>query len=194
MKTAPICTEYDEDGLDVYFLNHRNRTPSGLGGYNNVRDAADVHEIFNSVRPGGATPTGTRLNNILKPYLASLEAQAKSKSDPDSIKPLNIIVITDGAASDDVEATIVSAARRLDKINAEPWQVGIQFFQVGQDPAAAADLQELDDAIGASHGIRDIVDTVPWLRQNGQPLSADNILKVVLGAVNRKLDRRSVRA
>jgi hypothetical protein len=50
----------------------------------------------------------------------------------EQVKSLNIIVITDGVPSDDVESVIVRAAKRLDQCNAEPWQVGIQFFQVGE--------------------------------------------------------------
>ncbi|RMD40339.1 hypothetical protein DV735_g4794, partial [Chaetothyriales sp. CBS 134920] len=200
---APICTAYDQDGIDIYFLNHRNphsRGGNDLGGYANVTTAAAVDEIFRSVRPAGGTPTGTRLNQILKPYLAELKAHLdRQGARPDAVggpKPLNIIVITDGVPTDDVESVIVSAAKRLDAYDAEPWQVGIQFFQVGDEPQAAADLRDLDDALSAQHGIRDMVDTVPWSGGKGggrgqpQALTAEECLKVTMGAVNRRLDRR----
>ncbi|RMZ88512.1 hypothetical protein DV736_g4264, partial [Chaetothyriales sp. CBS 134916] len=200
---APICTAYDQDGIDIYFLNHRNplssssRDAGPLGGYANVTTAAAVDEIFRTVRPLGGTPTGTRLNQVLKPYLAELKACMDKQAhggvgaDDPGPKPLNIIVITDGVPSDDVESVIVSAAKKLDSYNAEPWQVGIQFFQVGNEPEAAADLRELDDALSTQHGIRDMVDTVPWSGGNGaQTLSAEECLKVTMGAVNRRLDRR----
>ena len=100
------------------------------------------------MRPLGGTPTGTRLNQILKPYISelaeSLERQAHGHEA--TVKPLNIIVITDGVPSDDVESVIVSAARKLDGMSAEPWQVGVQFFQVGREPEARAMLTDLDDA------------------------------------------------
>jgi hypothetical protein len=38
--------------------------------------------------------------------------------------------------------------------------------------------------------LRDMVDTVPFKGAEGEHLSADGILKVVLGAVNRRLDRK----
>jgi len=190
---APICTEQDADGVDIYFLNDRNRyTADALGGYRNVTTTASVQEIFRNVRPCGGTPTGTRLNAILKPHVAEVEKvlKAQGKGQHAHIKPLNIIVITDGVATDDVESAIVSAAKKLDKMGAEPWQVGIQFFQVGQDSAAAEDLKELDDALSEQHGIRDMVDTVPWSGVTGAVLNAEGIMKVTMGAINRKVDRR----
>lgn len=192
---TPICTAHDADGIDIYFLNHRNSDPrSSSGAYKNVTDTVGVESIFNSVRPLGGTPTGTRLQHLLKPYLAQVEnmIERQAHGQEVTVKPLNIIVITDGVASDDVESVIVQAAKRLDAWGAEPWQVGIQFFQVGREPDAAEDLQDLDDALSSAHDIRDIVDTVPWTGDDGQILTADNLLKVVLGSVNRRLDRKNV--
>lgn len=190
---TPICTAYDSDGIDIYFLNHRNRVASdNLGGYCNVTTVASVENIFGSVRPLGGTPTGTRLNNILKPYLGRLENSIErvTSGHDATVKPLNIIVITDGVASDDVESVILQAAKKLDAWGADLWQIGIQFFQVGREPEAAEDLRDLDDALSEQHGVRDMVDTVPWSGDDGQTLTADGILKVCLGAINRKLDRR----
>jgi len=190
---TPICTAHDADGIDIYFLNHRNPlATNNLGGYTNVTTTAAVQNIFTSVRPLGGTPTGTRLHQILKPYLVevanSIERQAHGL-DP-TVKPLNIIVITDGVPSDDVESIIVHAAKKLDSWDAQPAQVGIQFFQVGREPEAAEDLRDLDDALSGQHGIRDMVDTVPWSGDDGATLTADGILKCVLGSVHKKLDRR----
>lgn len=188
---TPICTAHDSDGIDIYFLNHRN-SQSPAGGYTNITTTVGVESIFNSVRPLGGTPTGTRLRHILKPYLAQVEESMERQAHGQevTVKPLNIIVITDGVASDDVESTIVQAAKKLDAWGAEPWQVGIQFFQVGREPEAAEDLRELDDALSSAHDIRDIVDTIPWSGDEGQVLTADFLLKATLGSVNRKLDRR----
>lgn len=106
------------------------------------------------------------------------------------MKPLNIIVITDGMPTDDPESVIIAAARKLDQLEAPAWQVGIQFFQVGNEIGATEALKELDDGLAEMGNVRDMVDTVPFAA--GQRLSADRILKVVLGAVNRRLDRRNV--
>jgi uncharacterized protein YegL len=193
---APICTHYDADGIDIYFLNHRNHSSSGggsVGGYKNVTDASGVREIFKSVSPSGATPVGTRLHQILTPYMRDL-SRLTSQGRESETKPLNIIVITDGVFTDDAESVIVSVARQLDhpNVQAAPWQVGIQFFQVGDDEPAREYLQNLDDELvkrRSYDGIRDIVDTVPWRGDRGKVLNADGILKCVLGAVNKKYDK-----
>jgi uncharacterized protein YegL len=178
---APICTAHDADGIDIAFLNH---IPADPAAYKNITTAANVGRIFASVKPGGGTPTGVRLNQILKPYLA------RHTADPEHTKPLNIIVITDGVPSDDVESVLIAAAKKLDRADAPAWQVGVQFFQVGCEEGAAEALRERDDGLAEMAGVRDMVDTVPWVGDTETVLSADAILKVVLGAVNRRLDRR----
>ncbi|AEO71084.1 uncharacterized protein THITE_2070922 [Thermothielavioides terrestris NRRL 8126] len=196
---APICTAHDANGIDVYFLNARNYAarPDSPGGFTNIRTAAQVESLFRSVRPRGCTPTGTRINHILKPYLREYEAAIARTGNPDDcgVKPVNMIVITDGAPTDDPEAVIISVARRLDRLDAPPHQIGIQFFQVGRDRGAAEALRELDDSLAErGGGVRDMVDTVTWDGKDGSrnSLSADAILKVVLGAVVKRLDRRRV--
>lgn len=177
---TPICVAHDADGIDIYFLNEKDSA-----WYHNIKSAATVREIFSAVRPRGGTPTGQRLNQILKPYLTRLTANSETK-------PLNIIVITDGEPSDDVESPIINVAKKLDKMDAPAWQVGIQFFQVGREPGAREHLRQLDDELEEIAGgeLRDIVDTVPWMGEGDQELNSEGILKVVLGSVNRRLDRK----
>jgi len=181
---TPICVTHDSDGIDIYFLNEPDKP-----FYRNVKRASTVREIFETTRPRGSTPTGQRLNQILRPYLVKLAA------DLEGTKPLNIIVITDGEPSDDIESPIINAAKKLDRLDAPAWQIGIQFFQVGREPGARAHLEQLDDDLEelAGEEIRDIVDTVPWTGEEGTSLTADGILKVVLGAVNRRLDRKKTK-
>ena len=187
---VPICTAHDADGIDIYFLNKPDSDQ-----YRNITNPAAVTHIFNTTAPRGITLTGTRLQAILNPYLDKVERLAKT-SQLHTLKPLNIIVITDGVPSDDPESVIVLAAKRLDRCDAPLRQVGIQFFQVGQEAEAAAALQELDDEIEKRTGARDIVDTVPFNSGKygvtpGSPLSEKKILKAVLGAVTPRLDRLS---
>jgi hypothetical protein len=197
---APIVTQHDADGIDVYFLNHKSANPGspseGIapGGYRGIKRAATVNEIFDRVRPSGGTPTGTRVHNILKPYLAKLERDTAQDKET---KPLNLIVLTDGVPSDDIESVLLSAAKKLDKLDAAPYQIGVQFFQVGNEEGAKEALEELDDNLGDSvdGGVRDIVDTVTWTggrssSDGGIGLTGDGILKAVLGAVVKRLDRR----
>lgn len=181
MTITPICTAHDADGIDIYFLNNKNE-------YFNVTSAGGVQEIFDTVRPGGPTLTGKRLNEIFSKYFREYTAQPQTK------KPINIICITDGEPSDDVEGALIQAAKKLDKLDAPAWQIGVQFFQVGSDPMATRHLKELDDDladIAKDKDMRDIVDTVPFKGEGGTTLSGNGILKVVLGAVTRRLDRKS---
>lgn len=194
---APICAAHDSDGIDLYFLNHKSRQPADAAsgkpttGYRGLEDATAVEGLFGSVRPSGGTPTGTRLQHILKPYLQLLE---RNKDEIENVKPVNIIVITDGVPSDDVEGVLLLAAKKLDRLEAPPYQVGVQFFQVGNEMGAREALQDLDDGLGelVEGGVRDIVDTVTWSEtdRGTRILTGESILKVVLGAVVRRLDRR----
>lgn len=152
---VPICTARDFDGVDFYFLNNEDDRR-----YRNVTNPDVVAQIFQSVQPYALTPTGQRLNDVMRPYINTLQTcQAKGAELP---KPLNIIVITDGRPSDKPEDCIVQAARMLDALDAPAWQIGIQFFQVGGDKDAANSLMELDDGLKDKYGIRDMVDTVPF--------------------------------
>ncbi|KAI0182044.1 hypothetical protein GGR52DRAFT_568249 [Hypoxylon sp. FL1284] len=202
----PVCVARDADGVDVYFLNHRTSdrgdAPRGVAGtgYRNVTDPRAVQELFGrAVRPSGATPTGTRLDHILRAYLSHYEKRvAKGDGDVYGVAPINVIVVTDGQPTDEPGEVIAQAARRLDALHAPPHQIGVQFFQVGRDPAATRALRELDDDLCRRESVRDMVDTATFDSAgsaggrllNVPTLTADGILKVVLGAVKRKLDRK----
>ena len=181
---VPICTAHDADGIEIYFLNKKDSSK-----FLNVTSLDAVNDIFHQVSPGGLTPTGKRLDDILSPYLKTLESAGVTQPKP---KPLNIIVITDGCPTDgkNLESAIVNAATRLDALQAPGWQIGIQFFQVGGDQNAAQSLVILDDKLQETYKIRDMVDTVPWKAESS--FDGTFILKVVTGAVNRRLDRRVV--
>jgi Mg-chelatase subunit ChlD len=181
MTITPICTAHDADGIDIHFLNHERPYP-------NITSPTEVQEIFQTVKPGGGTPTGLKLQELFDKYFESYQ--------PKVTKPMNIICITDGAPGDDDESPLIDAARELDRLKAPAWQLGVQFFQVGSDPEATEHLQMLDDKLpelANDKNLRDIVDTVPFLSENGTVLSGAGILKVVLGAVTRRLDRQSKR-
>jgi len=182
---ADIASKYDADGIDVCFLNNKH-----VG--NNMKDSDLVRRLFDHVRPGGITPIGEKLETLLLYYLDNLEhAKARMEAgDPramKAIKPVNYIVITDGAPTDDPEEVIVAAARRLDAHNFPLSQVGIQFVQIGNSAEATAFLNELDNGLSQTYGIRDIVDTTPY---TGSQLNAELIIKILLGGINRRVDRR----
>ncbi|KAJ7512456.1 hypothetical protein B0H11DRAFT_2268501 [Mycena galericulata] len=187
---AETAQQYDSDGIDIYFLNSRRK---GL----NLKSSLEVRTVFDKVKPNGATPTGERLDQILKPRIVDLEM---AQIDPDGtprnaktqeiIKRVNYIVITDGQATDDPKHAIIDAAARLKAMkNLCLIQIGIQFVQIGNDSAATRALQELDDDLAKEANIRDIVDTTPYSKLN--PVTADGLIKVLLGGINRRIDQQT---
>ncbi|ODQ53565.1 hypothetical protein SAICODRAFT_29959 [Saitoella complicata NRRL Y-17804] len=163
---------YDDDGIDIYFLNSREVARG-------VRSVREVEGVFGRVRPGGATPTGLRLDQILRGYVRRVE---ESGGD---CKPLNLIVITDGVPTDDPLSTLLALAAQLDRIGAPLSQLGIQFLQIGNDEGAREALEELDDGM-AGRGVRDMVDMTPCPREG---LTGEGVLKCLMGGVNRRIDK-----
>ncbi|KAG6916476.1 hypothetical protein DXG01_006670 [Tephrocybe rancida] len=119
-KLAEIAKFYDKDGIEVYFFS------SEIHG-KNLKEFAEIQGLFRSVTPNADyTAMGEKLDKILRVYLAELElAHSKDPVNFGGIKPVNIIVITDGVASDDPESPIAQAAGRLDKLNFPMDQVNI---------------------------------------------------------------------
>ncbi|KAF9021828.1 hypothetical protein BDZ89DRAFT_1042580 [Hymenopellis radicata] len=184
VKDAGRC---DEDGIDIHFLNDHS---VGRG----LKDVDAAKEVIQGVFPKGGTPIGLKLNQILYPYLQELEgAKSLKRGDPDRPKPLNIVVITDGAATDrDVlRKTIVETTKVLDKLHCTFDQVGIQFVQIGRDKEAEKFLKELDDNLtkgwfSAKRATRDIVDTVICTGQS--KFSAALLAKILTGGIDRRID------
>ncbi|KAK8043783.1 hypothetical protein PG994_012621 [Apiospora phragmitis] len=181
-RLTPITVKYDPDGIDIFFLNHR---PKGLlsgmtfrksgyrriGGYGDhdadaSKDVSTVHGIFNRVKPAGKCNLGARLSKLLTWYCKKLKTDEEDAA-------LNLI-----------------AAKMLDQMDVPEHQVGIQLFQIGQpSPEVQRTFEYLDDELHLEAKTRDIVDTTTWTGQPGS-LSTDDLLKVVLGAVVKKLDER----
>lgn len=88
------------------------------------------------------TPTGAKLHAILGAIISKLN-NAAGTTDYGNIKPVDIIVLTDGAPTDDPGAVIQDAARRLDEGKHHLNCVGIQFVQIGNDNGADRALQAL---------------------------------------------------
>ena len=150
---------------------------------------------------------GEKLEQLLLDYMARLEAAKQASSDAEAPKPVSYIVLTDGAPSelhslpkcsvraehvpigDDPESVIVACARRLDSQHFPLGQIGIQFVQIGNDSEATTALRELDDELAKTHGVRDMVDTTPY---TGGVLTADILAKILLGGINRRVDKRGL--
>ncbi|KAJ6536696.1 von Willebrand factor, type A [Mycena vulgaris] len=184
---AETAQQYDTDGIDIYFLNNKKeglnikvRNPLAYNyRFNELQSSSEVRDLFSKVKPFGATPTGERLDQILKPRLVELEearierdGTPKNRTTGETIKRVNFIVITDGEATDNPK-----------------YPLGIQFVQIGNDSRATRALKELDNDLHKTGNIRDIVDTTPYSKLN--PVTADGLIKVLLGGINRRVDEQS---
>jgi hypothetical protein len=164
---AEFSRQKGGEGLDIYCLNN----PSYRLDF---RNEVDVRDFFNSISPDGQTPLGAKLRQILDIYVPRIEDPSLNH------KPVNILVITDGRPTDDPRQVIVDFARRLDARQVPANKLNIQFVQIGDDPDATEALKELDDNLGPTHGIRDMVDTVTFSRDHPQ-VHTELLVKVLLG-------------
>ncbi|RYC63480.1 hypothetical protein CHU98_g2751 [Xylaria longipes] len=197
---TPICTKYDRNGIDIEFVNHRphGHHITGRSGYKHIgllKSRLDMHDnvagIYHNVKPKGKCRMDKRLASILDPYMNEYEATLDRSGGKKLITPLNVILISDmqWRGNDDYLQTITRTARRLDIIGAPKYQVGVQFFRVGDAGREIDDatVRFVDDRIWKEKGVRDMVDMTTWTGKPGE-LSPRGILKVVLGAVRRSID------
>jgi hypothetical protein len=153
-----IAAKNDDDGVDVHFLNNRDKDRE------NVRSGQAVLDILAKI---DRFPKDNFMDDVLRfvldEHLRKYRFYIKSPTQATgtqirSLKPLNVIVISDGVSKDHekVEATLVRTARDLRHLNAPATQVGVQFVQIGNDETAAAWLKTLDDKLRDMYGVRDV--------------------------------------
>ncbi|KAK9762057.1 hypothetical protein K7432_012555 [Basidiobolus ranarum] len=173
---ATIVTEQDPQGIDIFFLNHRNI-------YTHVRSANRVRAIFDTVSPMGGTFTGQRINDILDAYMATL------RYDP-MLKPLNLIVFTDGEASDEpkLHAVIEEHVTRIIQRGYVAHQLGIEFVQVGDDWEATAHLQRLEEEVSRHHLSfqRDIIGVTPT--PNISKMDSEIAVQILLSGIDARMN------
>ncbi|GAA5918882.1 hypothetical protein JCM1841_006657 [Sporobolomyces salmonicolor] len=169
MSVVEKCLSYASDGIDLHFLNGGDEFR-----LQNITSLNAVASIFDVVQPFGSTPMGVVMDEILRDYVEKVEDARAARV---KVKPLLLLVLTDGPADDPdmVKDILVEFATRLDEIRAPPYQLGIQFIQIGNDPEAALFLKELDDDLKPQLGVRDMVDITPFQGS----LSANWLLKSI---------------
>lgn len=202
---APICIAHAPNGISLEFVHHRARGHllTGRTGYQHIglmkgnldmRDS--VAGIYHNVKPkGNKCQMDKRLASILDPYIQDYEARVKQSGGKSLPRPLSVIVVSDMAWDDDqfrFEA-IARAARTLDTLGAPRYQVGVQFFRVGDVGRRVDDRRVgfVDDGIWKRRGVRDMVDVTTWTGKPGE-LSRLGTVKVLLGGVRRSVDYMEV--
>ncbi|EFP85885.1 uncharacterized protein PGTG_11641 [Puccinia graminis f. sp. tritici CRL 75-36-700-3] len=130
---ADTLVKYDSDGIDVYFMNSDEHLC-------NATSAAEVTQLFRTVQPVGQK-----------------EARATNRA---PIKPLNLIVITNGEGDDPdtLAHALAGFSDRLDLGRFPLTQLGVQFVQIGDERDATRFLQALDNELKSElGGRRDII-------------------------------------
>lgn len=190
---APVCAKHDPDGIDIYFVNHRPKgfieflpgqsvRKSGyrrIGGFTQLQTRDSVAEIFSHVKPTGKCNLGARLGKLLGWYCGKVKKDSEFAG-------WNLIVLTAGKFDDDVQAPLADTAKTLDHLQTPAHQLGIQLLQLGNDASVSNAFKYLDDELHKAAKTRDIIDATS-MGTNGS-LSSDDILKVILGGVVKKLD------
>lgn len=140
---ARTCEKFDSDGITVVPFNGHFKV------YENTT-ADRVEQVFMENKPQGSTATGAVVEDRLFGRAGYFARKAAG-----SAKPLILVIITDGEATDPelLEKVIVNAANKVESDE----ELGISFFQVGRDATAHKFLKKLDDDL-QSHGAKfDIV-------------------------------------
>ncbi|KAI0008565.1 hypothetical protein F4779DRAFT_618444 [Xylariaceae sp. FL0662B] len=183
---ADAAASRDKNGVDLYFLVNRSL---------NKRNATTGQEILDQLKKnvirdnGGGTFFEPVLHPILAKYMKKLDKAMAD--DVDLPPPLDIIVLTDGAAHDKsrTEKMLVKTANRLETNGISESQLGIQFVQVGEDKKANEWLRSLYAKVNVQtkHEIID-VQTYSDLDDQTNQTFGQKLLKILLGAMEPRED------
>ena len=178
-----FVNKIDRDGVQIRFYNHPVEYQ--------VAPGEDIRKYLEYGFPmgmgtGGDTPTCTIIRAEKEAYMKRYLAN------PAATKKMIYMFLTDGESTDGIDpvtgkrtvlkTVLTEFATELNNAGAPLDQVGFQFFQVGADETARAELTEIDDM---KVGGRDIADTT--LAHPSIPLHILT-LKAVAGPVCKDLD------
>ncbi|NGX58754.1 MAG: hypothetical protein K940chlam3_01662 [Chlamydiae bacterium] len=153
------AVEFDPDGVEVCFFGTRVKWIKKP-----VESSESVNAAFNEIKkPRGSTNLTDALDETFKRHIDRKKSNPNQKS--------IILVITDGAANDPtkVESKVRGMTRKLDATKIfdcrnstgetikTTLEMGIRFFQVGDDEEAKDFLENLDENLKGAKA--DIVDT-----------------------------------
>lgn len=174
-KVAPKVSEYNNYGIDLYFLNRTDF-------YTGLCTEDDVLKAFNAGIPDNGTPTGQRMNDILDAYMSTLRYYR-------NLMPLNFLVITDGEANDEsiLHWTIEEHIQKVIRLHYPPNQLGIEFVQVGDCVNATRHLIKLEEEVSRHHQHlqRDIVGVTPTTRISN--MNSDFLLAIAVSGIDARL-------
>lgn len=149
-----IASRFDDDGIDLYCLKNRTKFKEGVSATAHVSRLLDSIDLSDPTS-GGGTYAQSPIRDIVEPRMDKLRAWRAAKNadcwadDLPKIKPLNLIVVTDGIFddSDNVEDYLVQVVVEMILLKAPPKYIGIQFIQIGRDEASSQLLGRFDDEL-----------------------------------------------
>lgn len=144
-RIAFASTLFDEDGIDVYFMNgfskqgnQRHTALRGIRSPDQVRQAIDSH-AFTSTTPFATQLKRQIIDPVLLPQLRSRGLQ----------KPVLLYCITDGKPLGEADGidlkSVILQTKDAAKREYGPGVVAFEFAQVGIDPGATETLANLDN-------------------------------------------------
>lgn len=165
-----IATIFDEDGIDINFLNRQN--------YKNVKDLATVNNILND-NPYGLTP----LNKVLQDILLEYE---------NSIKPVLIVIATDGVPTDSMGYPDLKNFKYTLK-NKNHTQFYVSFLACSDQDSDVGYLNELDKKIPNIDTLDDYQSELQEVKKaQGRQFKysfGDHIVRLLLGPLCPELDK-----
>jgi hypothetical protein len=173
---APLVAAENPHGVDLHFLN---RIPFYAG----LLTTQAIQSAFDSDRPNNGTPTGARVNDILDAYVSTLRYYR-------ALKPLNLIVITDGEAQDEdiLHKSIEHHVTELVHRGFPAHQFGIEFVQVGDCEHATRHLEKLEKEVSRHHHRfqRDVVGVTPASRINS--MDPEAMLAIAVSGIDARMN------
>ncbi|RDB19650.1 Phospholipase A I [Hypsizygus marmoreus] len=167
LEIADHALKQNVEEIDLMFFNDTTV-------YRGVKGAGAIEAIFMAVKPDGLTPTGATLQRVLNEHITTLD-RAVGGPGYHAVRPLDIIVLTDGVPTDDPKTVLVDAVARMKTSKHHPNAVGVQIVQIGDESDAVPVLKSL------MHGdVGNIVDTVPY---NGR-LTPQKLERILLGGLH----------
>lgn len=169
---ARECSQYDDDGISLYFFASTFQKFENIGGGADKEAALrQLRQLFVDHKPNGNTDTAAVLQDIFKGYL---ERKAKFGSE---VKPIIVIMFTDGRPNDEaaVSRTIIDFTKKLESEN----EAGLTFLQIGDNQHAREFLKKLDDGLEKRGAKFDIVDTM-----DANEMESHTLTDILLESVN----------
>ena len=183
-ELAPIITQHDRQGIDLYFLKHR--FPGRGNVQQGLQSSLEVQAVLSRVRPAGHALLEARVRAILDAYMSTLGYERY-------LKPLNLVVITDGTALEGglppfLSDTIKRHVDRVVKRGHPAHQLGIEFLQVGNSQEATRHLLQLEQQVSDHHRNinRDVVGITP-VGSLGHPMTGELLAQLIGSGIDARV-------